>query len=847
MNTHPSALRSPLTFASSRPALCGLLAATLAGCAVDPQEHELLEVVTTARGMGTFTEVTGFGNNPGALKMFKYVPQSAPQNAPLVLALHACSQTATNYRDAGWEALADRWGFYVLYPEQQPANNALRCFNWAGEYGDPENLMRGRGENQSIIQMIDRMKADHSIDPARVYITGHSGGGAQAMLMLAVWPDVFEAGAPIAGIPFHCTTTFTEVSTCLSPGINRTPQEWGNRVRAAHNHSGRYPRLSIWHGTADTTVRPMNLTEILEQWTNVHGIDLTADATSTVDGHTRREYRNASGQTMVETMEIQGMAHGTPVVPSEGCGRTGLYFLNANICAALRIGEFFGLDRSGPMPGDTTPPVVNVTAPQNGATVSGVVPIVVEATDNVAVTRVEIFVNGNRVANLSAPPWRHDWDTRTAANGSYAIRAVAHDAAGNSASDDDTRVTVQGGVDDVTPPMVQITAPTDGQVVGGAVRITAEASDDHGVSRVEFAVNGQAIGQVTAAPWVQVWDTSAVEVGEHTLTARAVDGAGNSAEATVRVTVERIAGAFSESFPLAGPEMPGWFLGEWSIAAADHTGSASSGSLYAALTADFDASRAVATVPVSIPAEASTLSYVRRAILRAGSADASAALQVVVVAGGERTVLDELATGQGEVAEADWTERRGLDLSAFAGQTVTLEWVLVVEDPSSPTSDARAWIDDIRLVSGAAGDETPPVARITSPVTGTTVEGIITIRVDATDDVGLHSVLMFANGELIGSDYRAPYEFLWDSSKVPEGEVQLIARAFDTSGNLGMSPTVTIAVRHPEPIDEEPGVTAPPGGGRWGCTASPAIEDMSALWALWAGAWILARRRGAKA
>src|ERR1019366_2539867 len=87
------------------------------------------------------TEVTGFGSNPGALRMFEYVPAD-PQPA-LVVVLHGCMQKAASYDfGAGWSTLADRHGFMLLLPEQQRANNAKNCFNWflAGD------IERGRGE-----------------------------------------------------------------------------------------------------------------------------------------------------------------------------------------------------------------------------------------------------------------------------------------------------------------------------------------------------------------------------------------------------------------------------------------------------------------------------------------------------------------------------------------------------------------------------------------------------------------------------------------------------------------------------------------------------------------------------
>jgi poly(hydroxyalkanoate) depolymerase family esterase len=298
-----------------------------------------------ALGQGTFAEVTGFGTNPGALKMFAYVPSPAPPaGAPLVLALHACSQDATIYRSTGWEELADAHGFYVVYPEQQTVNNALRCFNWAGEYGNVANMTRGQGENQSIKEMVDAMVAQHGVDPSRVFAVGHSGGGAMVALLMSVWPDVFSAGGIMAGIPYDCTKQFFEVSSCLSPGKDLTPEQWGMKAKAGYpGYAGPWPRLSVWHGTNDTLVKPLNQKELIEQWSNVHGIPATPTATSTVDGHTRHELADARGNVLIESYEIQGGDHGTFVDPESGCGAVGSYILDYDICAAARMAEFFGI------------------------------------------------------------------------------------------------------------------------------------------------------------------------------------------------------------------------------------------------------------------------------------------------------------------------------------------------------------------------------------------------------------------------------------------------------------------------------------------------------------------------
>src|SRR5262245_47874468 len=103
----------------------------------------------------------GFGSNPGNLRMFVYRPPSLGENPALVVVLHGCTQTAAGYDlGAGWSTLADRYGFVLLFPEQQQSNNPNRCFNWF-QTGD---IQRGKGEALSIRQMIERMASDTDID-----------------------------------------------------------------------------------------------------------------------------------------------------------------------------------------------------------------------------------------------------------------------------------------------------------------------------------------------------------------------------------------------------------------------------------------------------------------------------------------------------------------------------------------------------------------------------------------------------------------------------------------------------------------------------------------------------------
>ena len=301
---------------------------------------------------GPIKEVTGFGSNPGRLKMFIYRPANLGASRPLVVALHGCTQQASGYDDEpGWIKFADKYRFALLLPEQQAANNLSKCFNWFL----PGDNQRDKGEALSIKQMIDKIKADEAIDSRKVYVTGLSAGGAMTAVMLATYPELFAAGAIIAGVPYKCANDTNEaLSRCgvsLSGQLvamkDLTPAQWGSLVRRASSHTGPFPRVSIWQGTSDSTVNPQDQKELLDQWTDVLGIDQIADTEDTINGHAHKLYTDSHGKALVETVLIKGMGHGTPIDPGTAdnqCGKAASFILNVGVCSSFYIIKFWGLD-----------------------------------------------------------------------------------------------------------------------------------------------------------------------------------------------------------------------------------------------------------------------------------------------------------------------------------------------------------------------------------------------------------------------------------------------------------------------------------------------------------------------
>ena len=297
----------------------------------------------------------GFGSNPGNLRMFVYRPPSLADNPALVVVLHGCTQTAAGYDlGAGWSTLADRYGFVLLFPEQQRSNNPNGCFNWF----QPAHSQRGKGEPLSIRQMIEKSVVDHGIDRRRVFVTGLSAGGAMTSNMLACYPEVFAAGAIVAGLPYGAATSVQQAFETMFQSPSRPAPEWGDLVRNASPHRGSWPRISVWHGNADKTVIPPNAREILKQWTDLHGLPISPSARTKVDGFPREVWLNERGDELIESYTITNMAHGTPLAVGEAegaCGAPGPFLLSVGISSSYHIAKFFGIAVARPQAERNTP------------------------------------------------------------------------------------------------------------------------------------------------------------------------------------------------------------------------------------------------------------------------------------------------------------------------------------------------------------------------------------------------------------------------------------------------------------------------------------------------------------
>lgn len=311
---------------------------------------------------GRLSALADIGSNPGALKAWFHVPAGVTE-MPLVVVLHGCTQTAAGYdRGSGWSELADRFGFALLFSEQTHANNSNGCFNWFM----PDDIRRDGGEAASIRQMVSTMIDRHTIDPARVFITGLSAGGAMTSVMLATYPEVFAGGAIIAGLPFGSAATMPQALDRMRGHGHSSDEAGAAAIRSASRHAGRWPSVSVWHGGADRTVDPINADRIVGQWRSLQGLPVSASLSEIVDGHPRNAWTNEEGIVRVEEYRIAGMAHGTPIRTDgvTACGTPMPFMLDAGISSTWHIAHRWGLTTAERR---ASPPIPEVAPPRSGS------------------------------------------------------------------------------------------------------------------------------------------------------------------------------------------------------------------------------------------------------------------------------------------------------------------------------------------------------------------------------------------------------------------------------------------------------------------------------------------------
>lgn len=260
----------------------------------------------------------GASGVPDYVNMNIYVPDRLAEKPPIVVASHSCSTSVDTFfkNISGIRDAADKNGFIIILPEARGRN----CW----DVGTTKSLTHdGGGDTQAIVQMVKYTLTKYNGDPERVYAMGGSSGAMMTQALLAVYPDVFRAGAARAGVPAGCWADGYDPGqqwsgNCAGGRTTKTAQQWGDQVRAMYpGYTGRRPRLQIFHGTADATINYRNHEEAIKEWTNVLGLSETPTSTDTTTGasgttYDRKFWKNECGVTVFEAWSGRNGAHSMP-------------------------------------------------------------------------------------------------------------------------------------------------------------------------------------------------------------------------------------------------------------------------------------------------------------------------------------------------------------------------------------------------------------------------------------------------------------------------------------------------------------------------------------------------------
>jgi poly(hydroxyalkanoate) depolymerase family esterase len=247
---------------------------------------------TDRAGSGTRFLDGSFHNAAGTRAYKLYVPSGyAGQAVPLVVMLHGCTQTPTDFA-AGtrMNELAERDTFLVVYPEQAGSANQRRCWNWFL----PAHQRRDAGEPSLLAGITRQVMTTHQVDPGRVFVAGLSAGGAMAAVMAATYPDLYAAAGIHSGLVAGAAHDVSSAYAAMRQG----PPDGG---RAA----GASVPLIVFQGDRDTTVAPANAAALLGPWT----VGSAGPEVVQGPGWTRRIYRDRDGKVAAEWWTVHQLGH----------------------------------------------------------------------------------------------------------------------------------------------------------------------------------------------------------------------------------------------------------------------------------------------------------------------------------------------------------------------------------------------------------------------------------------------------------------------------------------------------------------------------------------------------------
>ena len=246
-----------------------------------------------------------------------YVPPHISQRnggdtLPLVVMIHGCRESAEEFEQGTrMNAIANREGFAVLYPNQATFANIRRCWNWF----EP-NTAAGNGECAIILEMLREARKHLKFDDTRVYVAGMSSGGAIAGLLGFHHPDAFAAVAIHSGLPPMVPPSAARAIRAMEQGVKVDSEALADSYWQTHKVLP--PALIVLHGDKDETVTEKNATSLVKLWERLYESAAQADplvriATEVASTGNARSYsqidQRRDGKTVISGLRIHGLAH----------------------------------------------------------------------------------------------------------------------------------------------------------------------------------------------------------------------------------------------------------------------------------------------------------------------------------------------------------------------------------------------------------------------------------------------------------------------------------------------------------------------------------------------------------
>jgi large repetitive protein len=452
---------------------------------------------------------------------------------------------------------------------------------------------------------------------------------------------------------------------------------------------------------------------------------------------------------------------------------------------------------------DLVPPTVSILSPADGTTVHETVSVQCTASDDRGLFLVRAFVDGVLFSVGNTAPCSFDsLYVKYLSQGPHTLTLEAWDFSQNVTRSAPITLLMDN---DNTAPSVVLTAPSSGTVVpGGLVTLTADASDDRGLAKVVFLLNGSQLGEDTTAPYSVQWNSDGAISADYTLTAKAYDLAGNmTTSAPVPITLFKPGTAVFD--PVLGASVCDTVnsvcdtarLVEYRNTSEPHAPNTLDGCADGPGLDQVYSERIQRIIVTRVGGE--FLAENRRArvdVLVAGDPVGEDALDLFSASDATHPSWTYLTTVTGTIYGLHWLSAEVV-LPSGNLQALRAQFQAVRVSPvSSCSTGSRDDHDDLVFAVGPPTDAFPPTVKITSPYGPPNdprpVGGVVPVAVAAEDDLSVTRVEVYVDGTLLGTDTSAPYEVSWNSGAVADGTHSLTAKAYDPAGRATTSTAVVI-------------------------------------------------------